>query len=164
MVSFIVGIVSVVLAVVSLIFSTVFYKWGKKQNDLTSHLTIKIEEKVLCLEKLFDKMYDSTYQIVRENNLAMQRHLFKGTFESQTIVNKDMDVFLLLDSKKHVTKAEICKELDITRTVVDDIINRMVSKGKATIDTDGETVNVVESHYVESLGSSEDNLDETQTA
>lgn len=143
-VGFIVGIISTILAIVSIVFSALFFWWSKKENDLTATLTVKIEEKVTCLEKLFDKMYDSTYNIVLENNQAMQRHLFPGSFESQIIENKDMDVFLLIGSKKRLTKSEICTQLGITREVADIIISRMVQRGKVTVETDGETVVAVD--------------------
>ena len=141
---FILAIVSVVLAVVSIVFSAIFFAWGKKQNDSAAHLTTKIEEKVACLEKLFDKMYDSTYQIVRENNQAMQRHLFPGSFESQTLENRDMDAFLLIGSRKRITKSEICTELRISREVTESIVQKMVERGKVLIESDGETIISVE--------------------
>ena len=141
-VGLILSIVSIVLAIVSVVFSALFFWWGKKENDSTSRLTAKIEEKVCCLEKLFDKMYDSTYQIVRENNQAMQRHLFPGVFETQTIENRDMDVFLLIGSKKKILKEEICSQLNITREEVETIINRMSRRGKVIID--GETILAVD--------------------
>ncbi len=144
-VGFVVGIVSAVLAIVSIVFSALFFWWSKKENDLTTQLTTKIDEKVACLEKLFDKMYDSTYQIVRENNRAMQRHLFPGSFESQTIENRDMDVFLLIDSKKRITKSAICSELNLSQSVADTIISRMIEKGRAKYDSDGETILSIES-------------------
>lgn len=139
-ISFIVGIVSAVLAVVSIIFSALFFWWSKKENDNTSLLTVKIEEKVGCLEKLFDKMYDSTYNIVLENNQAMQRHLFPGSFESKIIENRDMDVFLLIGSKKRIRKSEICSQLSISREVTETIISRMLQQGKVAVESDGETV------------------------
>lgn len=64
-ISIILSLVSVVLAVVSIYFSCMFYKWGKEENEKAVALTSTISEKVLCLEKLFDKMYSSTYDIVR---------------------------------------------------------------------------------------------------
>ena len=139
-IGFIVGIVSAVLAVVSIVFSALFFWWSKKENDNTSRLTVKIEEMVGCLEKLFDKMYDSTYNIVLENNQAMQRHLFPGSFESKIIENRDMDVFLLIGSKKRITKSEICSQLSISREVAETILSRMLQRGKVAVDTDGETV------------------------
>lgn len=140
LVGFIVGIISAVLAIVSIVFSALFFGWSKKQNDTTSILTTKIEEKVICLEKLFDKMYDSTYSIVLENNQAMQRHLFPGSFETKTIENKDMDVFLLIGSRKRITKGEICTQLSISREVTETIVGRMLQRGKVIVDPDGETV------------------------
>ena len=143
-VGFILAIVSVVLAVVSIVFSAIFFRWGKEQNDSATILTAKIEEKVNCLEKLFDKMYDSTYQIVRENNQAMQRHLFSGTFETQTLENRDMDAFLLIGSRKRITKSELCSELSISRDATESILRKMIERGKVSIDTDGETIIAIE--------------------
>ena len=37
-VSFIVGIASIVLAIVSLVLSILFYKWGKEASNLSSQL------------------------------------------------------------------------------------------------------------------------------
>lgn len=141
---FVLAIVSVVLAIVSIVFSAIFFWWGKKQNDSASNLTVKIDEKVACLEKLFDKMYDSTYQIVRENNQAMQRHLFPGSFETQTLENKDMDVFLLVGSKKKVTKSEICSQLKISREATETIVKKMIEKGRVKVESDGETIIAIE--------------------
>ncbi len=140
-IEFIMAVVSVVLAIVSIIFSAIFFWWGKKQNDSASKLTIIINEKVACLEKLFDKMYDSTYQIVRENNQAMQRKLFQvGSFENQTLENRDMDVTLLIMSRKRIKKDEICSNLNITKEAVESIVMKMSEKGIVKIDSDNETV------------------------
>ena len=138
---FILAVVSAILAIVSIVFSAIFFWWGKKQNDSASQLTVKIDEKVACLEKLFDKMYDSTYQIVRENNQAMQRKLFQGgSFENQTLENRDMDVTLLVMSKRRITKTEICSKLSMTKETVELIVKKMSEKGLVQIDSDNETV------------------------
>ncbi len=142
---FILAIVSVVLAVVSIVFSAIFFWWGKNQNDSASQLAVRIEEKVACLEKLFDKMYDSTYQIVRENNQAMQRHLFQGgSFENQNLENRDMDVTLLIMSKKKIKKEEICSNLNISKDIVENIVKKLAEKGKVSIGPDNETVVAVD--------------------
>lgn len=142
---FILAIVSVVLAIVLIVFSAIFFWWGKKQNDSASQLTIKIEEKVACLEKLFDNMYDSTYQMVRENNQAMQRQLFQGgSFESQNLENKDMDVTLLILSKKKIKKDDVCASLNIPKEMVENIVKKLTDKGKVIIEADNETVTAID--------------------
>lgn len=142
---FILAIVSAILAVVSIVFSALFFRWGKKENESAAQLTVKIEEKVTYLERLFDKMYDSTYQIVRENNQAMQRQLFPGgTFENQNLENKDMDVTLLILSKKKIKKSEICSSLNISKETTDTIVNKLSDKGIVKLDTDEETVVAVD--------------------
>lgn len=139
-ISFIVGIISVVLAIISIIFSILFYRWSKMENDNISSLTIKIEEKVACLEKLFDKMYDSTYSIVRDNNKAMQNQLFPGAFETKTVVDRDMDIYLLLGSRKSITKEEICTTLKVSTEDVNTVVERMIKNGKARVEQDGNTI------------------------
>ena len=90
-------------------------------------------------------MYDSTYQIVRENNQAMQRQLFQGgSFESQNLENKDMDVTLFILSKKKIKKEEICSELKIPRDMVENIIKKLADKRKVSIEPDNETVNAID--------------------
>lgn len=155
---FILAIISAVLAIVSIVFSALFFWWGKKQNDSASNLTAKIDEKVACLEKLFDKMYDSTYQIVRENNQAMQRHLFTGgSFQTQTLESKDMDVTLLVLSRKTITKTEICSTLSISNEMVDSIVKKMSEKGIVRIEADNETVIAIDVE-VGKMGSSGDGI------
>ena len=153
---FILAIVSALLAIVSIVFSAIFFWWGKKENESAAQLTIKIEEKVAYLETLFDKMYDSTYQIVRENNQAMQRQLFQGgSFENQNLENKDMDVTLLILSKKQIRKSEICSTLSISKETVDIIVNKLSDRGIVRVDTDAETVIAIDIE-VGSMGSSGD--------
>jgi len=155
---FILSIVSTVLAIVSIVFSAIFFWWGKKENDAAAQLTIKIEEKVACLERLFNKMYDSTYQIVRENNQAMQRHLFQsGSFESQNLENKDMDVTLLILSEKKIKKSAICSKLSITKETAEAIVKKLSDKGIVKVDTDEETVLAIDTE-VGAMGSSGDGL------
>ena len=162
---FILAIVSVVLAVVSIVFSAIFFWWGKKQNDSASQLTLKIEEKVACLEKLFNKMYDSTYQIVRENNQAMQRQLFQGgAFENKNLENKDMDVTLLILSKKKIKKEEICSSLKIPKDMVENIVKKLAEKGKVSIEHDNETVIAIDNETAKIDSSTNGNRDFSTTS
>ena len=153
---FILAIISAILAIVSIVFSAIFFWWGKKENESAAQLTVKIEEKVACLEKLFDKMYDSTYQMVRENNQAMQRQLFQsGSFENQNLENKDMDVTLLILSKRRIKKSEICSQLNITKEATEIIVKKLSDKGIVKVDTDEETVIAIDIDF-ETMGSSGD--------
>lgn len=133
-ISIILSLVSVVLAVVSIYFSCMFYKWGKEENEKAVALTSTISEKVLCLEKLFDKMYSSTYDIVRENNHAMQKHLFSGSFSQEHIVNKEMEVFLAISSKGSITVQDICQNTSFSQEDVKTIITKMQNRGLVSIE------------------------------
>ena len=74
-----------------------------------------------------------------------------------------MDVFLLIGSKKRITKAEICSQLSITREVAETILSRMLQRGKVTVETDGETVVAVDL-ATGLAGSSADNVTTTQSS
>ncbi len=142
-VGFVVGIVSAVLAIVSIVFSALFFWWSKKESDNLSRLTSKIEEKVSCLEKLFDKMYDSTYQLVRENNQAMQKHLFPGSFGDQAIINREMDVFLYVFEKKRVKTEDVCRDLNMTAEMINPILKKMSEKSQVKVSDEGFIVSCI---------------------
>lgn len=137
-ISLIVGIISVVLAVVSIVFSAMFYKWSKEENKDTSKLTTTINEKVLCLERLFDKMFDSTYDMVKENNRAMQNQLFPGSFSQQALINNDMEVFLAVQSAKNIKITELATKVKLTEVEVTQIAQKMQVNGYLKIE--GDTV------------------------
>ena len=152
--SIILGVASIVLSIVSIVISLLFYRWSKEENEKVGNLSVTITEKVICLEKLFDKLYASTYDMVLENNRAMQRQLFPGSFGSPEHENKDMEVFNLIDSRKIITISEICSQLGVSFKVVEGSVNRMVQLGRALVDTDGNTVHLID-RIDESLDSSD---------
>ena len=61
LISLITGIVSIVLAISSLVLSFVFYKWTENSNKDMNAMSKSITERTEYLGKLFDKMFDSTF-------------------------------------------------------------------------------------------------------
>ena len=165
-IGFILAIVSVILAIVSIVFSAIFFWWGKEQNDSVTLMSVRIDEKVAFLEKLFDKMYDSTYQIVRENNLAMQRKLFQGgSFESQNLENIDMDVTLHVMSKKRVSISDICNKYNISKEKANLIVKKLLDRGTVRVEPDNEMVVALEAEVSTADSSDDDsNVGNLETA
>lgn len=151
-ISLIVGVISMVLAVVSIVFSAIFYKWSKEENKDTAQLTTTINEKVLCLEKLFDKMFDSTYDMVKENNRAMQKQLFPGSFSKQALVNNDMEVFLAVQSAKTIKITELATKVKLTEVEVTQIAQKMQVNGYLKIE--GDTVLLNDNNKTRNVSSS----------
>lgn len=50
LINLIMGVVSITLAVVSIVFSALFYLWSKDENERTVALSSSISESVKCLE------------------------------------------------------------------------------------------------------------------
>lgn len=136
LVNLLLGVVSIVLAIVSIIFSVLFYKWGKRENESSAALSIAITEKVKCLEILFEKMYDSTYDIVRENNRAMQKHLFPGTFSESIVQSKDMEVYYAVYDAGHegITIKDIAKKVGLKEDDVNYCLQSMEGRGIIKMD------------------------------
>lgn len=130
--SIILSLASFILAILSIVFSTLFFHWSKIESNNLGHLTTTITEKVNCLEKLFDKMYSSTYEMVRENNRAMQKQLFSDPLGSQCIENKDMEVYLSIGCSNTIDG--IIERTGYERNEVEQIVMRMGQKGYVTME------------------------------
>lgn len=82
------GIASIVLAVISIMLSLVFYRWSEKHNKDMASMSKTITERTDYLGKLFDKMFDATFSLVKEDSDAMRRHLF-STGETHNTPDKN---------------------------------------------------------------------------
>ena len=111
-VSFIVGIASIVLAIVSLVLSILFYKWGKEASNLSSQLTTNIEAHTKYLKDLFDKMLNTTFEMIRDHNQAMDRKFLDvpGKTEEKRQDKIDIEVFFsfYLETRCNVLLIIIC--------------------------------------------------------
>lgn len=72
----IVSLLSIVLSIVAIAFSILFYRWSEKANKEMSKATSLISENVHQLNKLYDKMFDKAFSLIIANDEAMRNHIF----------------------------------------------------------------------------------------
>lgn len=81
-ISFTVAVASIIIAIVSLVFSILFYRWAEKSNRQTFELSKGIEGNTKKIEDLFDKFYSDTFGLMKSNYEAMQSNIFGTTISS----------------------------------------------------------------------------------
>lgn len=147
---------SFILAVVSIVFSALFFWWGKKENERAAELTATIKEKTNALEKLFDNMYKSTYDIIRENNRAMSNHIFSlGKTGDQEIVSNDMEVYLAIRASKRISKEDLSQRTKVSLADLDRIVKKVEQRG--CIQVNGNIIELIDDNPV-GISQSTDNL------
>lgn len=121
-VSFIVGISSIVIAITSLILSILFYQWGKKENESTTNNVIRIEEKISFLDKLFDQLYSKAFDAVKSHGDEMQKMLREsiGSISGSTQKSFDLEFYLYISKPGKYTVKEIAQRigLNISQTTL----------------------------------------------
>ena len=86
--SAIVSITSIILAIVAIFLSILFYCWSKKSNDEIQKATNSLEQTTKNIEELFDKLYTDTFSLMKSNIIAMQNRLFpQSDSESKTKID-----------------------------------------------------------------------------
>jgi len=74
--SFIASIASLILAIVAIWLSIVFYRLSSKASETTTEASKGIAASVERLEKLFDKLYSDTFSMMRETVTDMRKHMW----------------------------------------------------------------------------------------
>jgi hypothetical protein len=74
-ISFITSVASLILAVISIWISFVFYKMGSSASENTVKNSQEMHESVTKMEKLFNTMYSDTFTMMRETVTGMQKHI-----------------------------------------------------------------------------------------
>lgn len=98
----IVSISSILLAIVAITLSILFYVWSRKSNEDIQKTSIHIDHNTEKIEKLFDRFYTDTFGIMKGTIAAMQKSVFPdGDSESESIGN--------LEAEKGSTPEEIEK-------------------------------------------------------
>ncbi len=77
-ISLIASIASLVLAVIAIALSIVFYVLSNKSNKEISETAKTINEQTDVLNKLFNTMLNTSFDMIRENNAAMQNYIFSS--------------------------------------------------------------------------------------
>ena len=137
------GIASIVLAIVSIVFSVLFYRWSDKSNREISEMTQKMDQKTEYLGKLFDKMFSSTFDLVRNQSEAMQHHIFEswGRFGENNIKNNDLEVYLAIQKAEQLSFDELSTRTSLSSIEVQSIVSRIENKGIVRVE--GNTVRFI---------------------
>ncbi len=141
-ISIITGVASIVLAVVSLFISFKFYKWNATSNEQMKTTELKIAEKTDYLGKLFDKMFDSTFNLVKSQNEAMQRKLFSPSIENNEVLNYELEIYTTIIRNKQISLSALLEQYKIGRDRVNNILTKLEHKG--CIHVENEMVHSVE--------------------
>lgn len=79
---------SLLISIIAIIFSIVFYRWSNRSNSELQSATIKIESNTNKLEKIFDKLYSDTFGIMKSNIEVMQQHIFSNNSSGDSDLTK----------------------------------------------------------------------------
>jgi len=163
-VSFITGLASIILAIVSLALSILFYNWGNKNNKEITALNEEIKSKTNSLNTLFDKMYNTTFKMVESQNNAMQNKLFNsiGSFESTNIVNREFEILSeITTSHNSISKKDLTQKYGIQDNELESILSKIKAKNNL-ISIEGDTI-IFKAHNFSLSESSESLSDEAKS-
>lgn len=141
-ISIIVNISSIVLAIVSIGLSLYFFGVSYKANKETSNLSGDIKNSTNNLEKLFDRLYSDTFNMLKNQSDAMQKHIFKSvgvTNESNPKQDDELIIISLIVQHRKLTLDTLCQHVsNIPKDKIEQIINKQKSNG--SIDYDGDLI------------------------
>ncbi|MEN7552019.1 hypothetical protein AAG747_29180 [Rapidithrix thailandica] len=75
-VAFIASLTSIILAILAIILSIVFYKWSDNSNKDIQKVAQAIDGNTKKIENLFDKLYTDTFGLMKSNVEAMQNRFY----------------------------------------------------------------------------------------
>lgn len=145
-----VGIVSIVLAIVSLVLSILFYKWGKEASNLSSQLTTNIEAHTKYLKDLFDKMLNTTFEMIRDHNQAMDRKFLNapGKTEEKKQDKIDIEVFSELLEKGQISISELAEKFDVNPQIIKNVVNEISKRGQLVLRHEDDKIKLVSRCFV----------------
>jgi uncharacterized protein YoxC len=112
-ISIVASIASVVLAIIAIWLSIVFYKLSTTLSEDTKEAAKGIMSSVERLEKLFDKLYTDTFSIMKETVDEMRKHAWSEgpSVEDKMIEDTEKKLNARMDALKNEVGTEISKLL-----------------------------------------------------
>ena len=149
-VSFIVGIASIVLAIVSLVLSILFYKWGKEASNLSSQLTTNIEAHTKYLKDLFDKMLNTTFEMIRDHNQAMDRKFLDvpGKPVKRRQDKIDIEVFSELLEKGQINIPELAEKIDVEPQTIKNVADEISKRGQLVLRVNDDKIKLISRSFL----------------
>ncbi|KMY67278.1 hypothetical protein AAU61_10490 [Desulfocarbo indianensis] len=108
-VSFIATIASLLLAVVAIWLSLYFYKQSNELAEKTKEAARDIQSGVVRLEKLFDKLYEGTFSMMKDTVSDMRRHMWPEDVADDAEAQEELEK--KAEEKIEAFRQEMAKEV-----------------------------------------------------
>lgn len=96
--SLISSITSIILGIVAITLSILFYRMSEKIGRENERTSASIESNVTKLEELFNKLYTGTFDMMKETVTDMRKHVYKSDGNNKTIPAEDKIIKATIDS------------------------------------------------------------------
>lgn len=100
LIELIASIASIVLSIVAIVISVLFYILGKEDSKEIREKAQKIETQTGILNILFERMFSTSFDMIRENSRVMQTYLLNSVGQTNDTQNESSSV----DSQDSSTK------------------------------------------------------------
>ncbi|GAG67013.1 unnamed protein product [marine sediment metagenome] len=107
--SIIASCTSVILAIVAIALSILFFRMSSLLSESTKEASKSISAGVERLEKLFDKLYADTFSMMKEAYSDMRKHIWPEESTNTDKITEEVEK--KADEKVNLLKVEINKEL-----------------------------------------------------
>jgi uncharacterized protein with von Willebrand factor type A (vWA) domain len=91
LISLVASIASLVLAVIAIWLSVIFYRMSTELSESTKEAAKGIGASVERLEKLFDKLYADTFSMMRDTVSDMRKHIWPEDTQAETTIRQEAE-------------------------------------------------------------------------
>lgn len=110
-VAFIASLSSIILAILAITLSIVFYKWSDTSNKEIQKVAQVIDGNTKKIENLFDKLYTDTFGLMKSNVEAMQNKVYNIPSSSDSNLDRkdylEEIVFSILQKNKKESREKL---------------------------------------------------------
>lgn len=111
-ISFIASLSSIILAILAIVLSIVFYKWSDKSVKEINKVSSDIDNNTKKIENLFDKLYSDTFSLMKSNVEVLQKRAYQSELISgDSGLSKIEQVEEVIHSIIQKTKQELKKDI-----------------------------------------------------
>ncbi len=163
LINLIAALSSIILAILALVLSIVFYKWSDKSNKEIVTVAQAIDSNTKKIENLFDRLYNDTFGMMKSNVEAMQKQLYHNyNFSSgDSSLNEpeilEESLLSIVSKSKLVTKESITVFIqrlhpknNFSDIAILDAVKRLEDKGSLFVKENIITIGNSESNSAES--------------
>lgn len=124
--SLISSITSIILGIVAIVLSVLFYRMSEKTGRENEKVATSIASNVTKLEELFNKLYSGTFDMMKETVTDMRKHAYSS---GKTILPSEVEDKVIKETISSLTdeinalKTRKLEEKDIAK-LVEDVLNK----------------------------------------